>query len=237
MRHIFVSYCREDGEFSRQLETEIYQSGFRAWRDQALSAGEDWRSEIDTGVRDALAVVVLVSAASIRSAYVNYEWAFALGCGIPVVPVLLEPLEGDLPERLAVLRGVDFRNRAARPWNALTQRLREIEDALRPTTVHVPRDAPAVIHEAARALDSMDEEERAAALGSLGQMDHPAVVEILAEAARHPVKQIRTAAAVQLAQKQDPRPPRTTRKCDRYSNWSIWRCLSRYTWRSKRMPS
>jgi HEAT repeat protein len=205
MRHVFLSYCRDDADFSRQVETNVRQSGFRTWRDQALRAGDDWRIEIDASIRDALAVVVIVSAASIRSAYVNYEWAFALGSGIPVLPVLLEFVDGELPPDLLVLRSLDFRNRAAPPWSALMERLREIEDALRPATVHVPRDTPPVIHEVLRSLDSMDEKERESALSSLGQMDHPGVVEILAEAARHPVKGVRTAAAVQLSKRQDPR--------------------------------
>lgn len=63
----------------------------------------------------------------------------------------------------------------------------------------MPRGAPPVIQQAASALDSSEESERAAALASLEEMDHPAAIELLAEALRHPVDQVRFGAAIQLA--------------------------------------
>ena len=61
MRHIFVSYCHEDADFVQILEGKVRDSGFSTWRDLDLGAGEDWRSEIDEGIKDALAVVVVMS--------------------------------------------------------------------------------------------------------------------------------------------------------------------------------
>ena len=205
MRHVFVSYCREDEDFARILEENIRQNELAAWRDQALSAGEDWRAEIDAGIRDALAAIVILSPASIRSAYVNYEWAFARGSGIPVVPILLEAVDGVLDPRLKALKCLDFTDHAARPWDSLIQSLRDLQDALRPTTVQAPRDAPPVLKQAVRELDSMEENRCRDAIASLAQMDHPAIAEILAEAARHPVQQVRIGAAVQLGVRQDAR--------------------------------
>ena len=40
-----------------------------------------WRAEVEAGIREALAVVTILSPASAQSAYVNYYWAFALGAG------------------------------------------------------------------------------------------------------------------------------------------------------------
>ncbi len=48
-------------------------------------------------------------------------------------------------------------------------------------------------------------DERQAAIDSLDQMNHPLIVEVLAEAVRHPVRQVRIGAAVHLAARQDPR--------------------------------
>jgi HEAT repeat protein len=205
MRHVFVSYCREDADFAHILEEKIRQNELGAWRDQALSAGEDWRAEIDAAIREALAAIVILSPASIRSAYVNYEWAFSRGSGIPVIPILLEAVDGALDPRLKALKCLDFTGHAAGPWDSLIQSLRDLQDALRPTTVQAPRDAPPVLKQAVRELDSMDEDRRRDAIASLAQMDHPAIAEILAEAARHPVQQVRIGAAVQLGVRQDAR--------------------------------
>jgi HEAT repeat protein len=204
MRHIFISYCHEDEDFADVLEAKIRQNQFSAWRDQALSAGEDWRAEIDVRIREALAAIVILSPESIRSAYVNYEWAFARGSGIPVIPILRKAVDGVDP-RLKALKWFDFTADAAGPWDLLMESLHDLQAALRPTTVQVPRDAPPVLKQAIRELDSMDEDRRRDAIASLGQMDHPAIAEVLAEAARHPVQHVRIGAALQLESRQDAR--------------------------------
>src|SRR5687768_202509 len=144
MRHVFISYCREDENFAHILEEKIRQNEFSAWRDRALSAGEDWRAEIDAGIREALAAVVVLSPGAIRSAYVNYEWAFARGSGIPVIPILRKAVDGGIDARLKALKWFDFTDDAAGPWDSLMQSLHDLQTALRPTTVQVPRDAPPV---------------------------------------------------------------------------------------------
>ena len=47
----------------------------------------------------------------------NYQWAFALGSAVPVLPVLLGAGESDLHPRLKTLQYLDFTNRSARPWD------------------------------------------------------------------------------------------------------------------------
>jgi HEAT repeat protein len=206
MRHIFVSYCHEDADFAQILEGKIRESGFAIWRDLNLIAGGDWRAEIDGGIQDALAMVVILSAASRGSEYVSYEWAFATGRGVPVIPVLLKLSPADLHPRLSMIQCLDFGNYQLRPWDKLIAALREAADAEREFTLRVPRDAPPVVREAARALDDMDHDRRNAAIGSLAGMDHPAAMELLAEAVRHPIQDVRFGAAFQLGAKfHDPR--------------------------------
>jgi HEAT repeat protein len=205
MRHVFVSYAREDADFAALVADELTREDFRIWRNHESCAAGDLHDAIDIGIREALAVVTILSPVSAQSAPVNYEWAFALGSGVPVLPVLLDGAEADLHPRLRTLQYLDFSNGGDRPWRLLMQSLHKLENAQRPTTVHVPRDAPAVIQQAARALDGTDERQRAAALASLGQMNHPAVIEVLAEAVRHPVRQVRYGAAIHLAVYKDRR--------------------------------
>jgi HEAT repeat protein len=196
MRHVFISYCREDSDFAQILEEKIKAAEFTTWRDLDVRAGWDWRSEIDDGIKDAVAVVVVMSPQSAQSVYVSYEWAFALGAGVPVIPVLLNLTYSAFHPRLSTIQGLEFS--ASRPWDKLLASLKEIAAAERPFTVRVTRDAPPAVQQAARSLDSVDSKERESAIQTLGQMNHPTAVEALIEALRHPTQQVRLQAAVQL---------------------------------------
>jgi hypothetical protein len=192
----------EDADFAALLAGRLSQDEFRTSRITLVHA---WRTreEVDIAIREALAVVAILSPVS-AIALVNYG-GLSPGFQVPVLPVLLEIAEADLHPRLRTLQYLDFRNPGDRPWHLLMQALHKLESAQRPTTVHVPRDAPPVIQQAARALDGTNKEERAAALASLSQMNHPAVVEVLAEALRHPARQVRFGSAIHLAAHRDCR--------------------------------
>jgi hypothetical protein len=59
------------------------------WMDQdKLNAGEEWRNEIDLGIIDADALVLILSSESCNSSFVRYEWAFAIGRKKKVIPLL-----------------------------------------------------------------------------------------------------------------------------------------------------
>jgi HEAT repeat protein len=201
MRHIFVSYCHNDSDFAEILEGKIREWGFLTWRDRSLHAGDNWRKEIDRGLKDAMAVVAVMSPQARNSPYVTYEWSFAIGSGVPIVPVLLRLPAMDLHPRLNEYQALDFSNTPARPWEQLEESLRNLAEAEREFTLRVPRDAPPVVREAARTLDDMDRTRRLAAIASLADMTHPAALDLLAEAVHHPIREVRFGAAFQLGGK------------------------------------
>jgi len=205
VRHVFVSCDRGDAEFADILAVTLREHGFNTWRGPESDQSGAGHGNVDIAIREALAVIAILSPPSMRSPSVNYEWAFALGSGVPVLPLLLSAAERDLHPRLRTLQYLDFTNRSAQPWDSLTQSLRRLQGAESPATVHVPRDAPPVIQLAARTLDGADEKDRVRALSSLGQMNHPAAIEVLAEAVRHPLQQVRFGAAIHLAATRDLR--------------------------------
>src|SRR5260370_42433663 len=91
MGHIFISYMHDDGDFTEILNTRIKSAGFETWiDDDKLHAGEDWRAEIDEAIKNALALIVIMSPEAKASEYVTYEWSFALGVGIKVIPVMIK---------------------------------------------------------------------------------------------------------------------------------------------------
>jgi HEAT repeat protein len=200
MAHVFISYCHEDADFAQILGGKLRDAGLAVRMDLNLSAGDNWRAEIDSDLKDAFAAVVVMSPSAKVSPYVNYEWAFALGAGVPVVALLLKLPANGLHPRLSVLQYLDFSNYSSRPWKELLECLRDLAETQGEFTITAPRDAPPVLRAAARSLDSMNSVERRAAIQSLAQMNHPAAVELLADALRHPSEDVRFGAAFILGE-------------------------------------
>jgi HEAT repeat protein len=196
--HFFISYNREDGDFAEIVRNRIREAGFNIWMDtEGLRAGDNWREEIDRAIKDAFALIVVITPAAKTSEYVTYEWAFALGVGVKVIPVLLKPAE--LHPRLETLQYLDFTNRMARPWDNLISALRAVVSTSTASKISVPRDAPIVVKNAVHNLDSIRPNERNNALRTLSEIEHPSAIEALAAAVHHPIQQVRIAAAFHLA--------------------------------------
>lgn len=93
MSHIFISYSHADKDKLTLLVEKLKSSGFsdeEIWFDKHIKPGGDWRDEIEEKLKEAYVVVVIVTSESMRSTYVTYEWSWALGYGIPVIPLLFE---------------------------------------------------------------------------------------------------------------------------------------------------
>lgn len=115
---IFISHSMEDGDFAELLKLRLVREGYQAWVDSdRLDPGNDWREEIDQGIRDAWLIIAVMSPDARVSEYVTYEWAFAWGYGKKVIPIMLR--QTTLHPRLATLQYLDFTNRIARPWTRL----------------------------------------------------------------------------------------------------------------------
>jgi TIR domain len=130
---IFLSYSSRDYFFAEILAIKLDEAGFKIWRDQgSIRAGDDWRQSIDDGIEDCFAVVVALSASSAESAYVTYEWAYAVGMSKPVIPLKLS--ECKVHPRLEPTHYIDFSYPRALPWDDLIARLKEVEVEKESTT-------------------------------------------------------------------------------------------------------
>jgi uncharacterized protein YciU (UPF0263 family) len=88
--HIFISHHGDDGDFADVLKLNLQNADFEAWIDtDRLRVGDDWRKEIDEAIRSAVALIVVMTPSAKSSEYVTYEWAFAWGAGVKVIPILL----------------------------------------------------------------------------------------------------------------------------------------------------
>ncbi len=115
---VFLSHSKHDGDFAELMKLRLEKEGIIAWIDNdRLEPGIDWRQEIDDSIRSSKALIAVMSPEARESEYVTYEWAFAWGSGINIVPIMLR--ETPLHPRLAALQYIDFTNRKARPWDSL----------------------------------------------------------------------------------------------------------------------
>lgn len=123
MPQAFISYASADGDFAELTRNKLEWAGLQVWVDQGqLRAGEEWRNAIDDGIASSGSLIVVISTASSKSPYVTYEWAFALGKGKKIVPILLDPV--DMHPRLEIFQYLDFSHRQNRPWDEFIQELK-----------------------------------------------------------------------------------------------------------------
>jgi hypothetical protein len=132
-QHVYVSYKHEDKDFADMLMRQLQVAGFTVWMDtEYLRAGENWREAINLAIKEAFALVLVISPESKSSEYVTYEWAYAQGAGVKVVPVLIRTTD-KLHPQLEQLQYLDFTDRARPPWDKLIRRLWEIQGESQPS--------------------------------------------------------------------------------------------------------
>ena len=205
MSTVFISYDREDSDFAELVQAKLHRADHTTFMDlEILNAGDDWRDKIDLTLRACQVLIVIMMPEAAASHYVAYEWAFALGAGVKVIPLELRTTE--LHPRLVVLQRILFTDKA-RPWQKLLEEVQKVPDLTLKDTVWVAETAPPVVKKAVGALDSLDPDEQKRAVVSLAQMNHPSAYDALIAALQHPAKNVRVTAAFEaaLARVEDPR--------------------------------
>jgi hypothetical protein len=104
----FISYSREDSEFALRLAKSLKEAGANVWLDQLeLVPGYSWDSAIETALKSATKLLLILSPSSARSDNVRDELFFALERGKIVIPILFK--DCDVPLRLQRTQRIDFR--------------------------------------------------------------------------------------------------------------------------------
>lgn len=127
-KHVFISYKREDRRYVNELEKRIQKAGLATWTDKEISAGENWETAIDAAIQDAFALVLVMTPKARASEYVTYEWSYAMGLGVTIIPVLFEST--DVHPKLHKIQNFDFTGRKS--WTELLERLKELEEGYTP---------------------------------------------------------------------------------------------------------
>ncbi len=88
---VFLSYSRQDVDLAREIAYRLHEKESAVWHDELESrVGEPIIELISKGIDEANVMVVLVSRASMRSAWVRAEVEAAVKRNLPIFPVLIE---------------------------------------------------------------------------------------------------------------------------------------------------
>jgi hypothetical protein len=98
MSHIFISYSRQNKDCAYKIQYQLEAQGYTVWIDKdSIPGGEQWGLEIQKGVQNAHAALILWSKEAAESEYVAKEITYALNKrttdDILVIPVLLNAFD------------------------------------------------------------------------------------------------------------------------------------------------
>ncbi len=112
MGYVFISYIYRDFKFVNVLVDELQKAGVRAWLDaREIKPGVEWGDAIVEALKDADAVISVVSIDSVRQGYIQAELKRALFLKKPVIPVTIdESGKRKLPDYLRDLQPIDARD-------------------------------------------------------------------------------------------------------------------------------
>src|SRR5262249_27890117 len=92
---VFISYSRDDLKFADQLDAALDACGFECLIDRrGISDGEDWKRRLGSLIREADAVVFVLSSSSARSEICDWEVEEATRLNKRILPVIFRSLEG-----------------------------------------------------------------------------------------------------------------------------------------------
>lgn len=143
MAHIFLSYIEEDAPFAYNVRQELEKAGFEVWIDPARAnyLEEVWHHGIDNAIGASFAMILIVTPDSLQSPQVTYEWSFALGIGVSVIPIVFK--EAKLPRRLLVLKCLDFTQ--TRAWDDLLELVRQAQQDYNPDSIRISQEMKTIV--------------------------------------------------------------------------------------------
>lgn len=106
MKQIYISFTHRDRRYMQNLRDHLEQAGYRVTYNKEMGQGVGWNLQVADSIRRSALCVPILTSDGAESTEVTYEWAFALGCGVAIYPVIFR---GVTPHpHLMVVEGFDF---------------------------------------------------------------------------------------------------------------------------------
>ena len=104
---VFLSYARTDSEFVSRLARDLATAHITAWMDaRDIVPGNRWDLSVETALREATDVVLILSPGACASQNVMDEVSFALANNTRVIPLLYSDCE--IPFRWERIQRIDM---------------------------------------------------------------------------------------------------------------------------------
>lgn len=215
MSHFFVCYDPQDLHFAHAVRATVDRAGFSTWMDTTkIRRNCWWTQDVDQAIKESFGLLVIMTPEAAANTCATYEWGFALGAGVPVLPLMFKQMT--LPAPLAVHHVFDFTEPQEYPWESLKQLLQEMirtrvgyaiqhSPAKTAKAEPLPSEEPSVPAEVTPTKER-DMKERVSSTTDLAdQTDNTAVRDTLTESLEHPMRDVRVQASLMLAQYKEPR--------------------------------
>ena len=110
MTQVFLAYAQADAETMDIIRRSLQRQGFTVWSNQTdIPTGEAFKQAVHRGIEEADSMVYLLSPASLRSQYCQYELRYALSLEKRVEPILINSLgTAKSPPDLAAIQYIDL---------------------------------------------------------------------------------------------------------------------------------
>ena len=129
---VFLSYDHKDEKLAHAIRADLQAAGFDVWDPAAkLQPGENWALEVGKALKDAEAMVVLLSPAALGSEHVKREIEYALGdvrFKGRLLPVVIRPVK-EIPWILETLQVLRIEADPERGRRRVVEALRRIQTA------------------------------------------------------------------------------------------------------------
>lgn len=124
---VYLSYSRKDFYTALLMQFRLQRMGLQVYMDPAELRGRgNWEDRVGEHIMESHALILLLSEAARQSDYVTYEWIYADGADITVIPVMIEYVENLHPRlcRDRILMWY-YRRPEDYPWDELEHALLE----------------------------------------------------------------------------------------------------------------
>lgn len=90
MKHVYIAHHTKDGGIKRYIEQSLQAAGCATWEQNGLIPGTmSWTKAIETAIKQAGCVVVLMSPDGKLSKWLEREVSYASLYGVSVIPMLV----------------------------------------------------------------------------------------------------------------------------------------------------
>lgn len=100
---VFISYSHKDLELVKKLVTILEENGVTPLWDRNFALGRGFHEQIQTFIAHAHVFMPVITASSSKRGWVHQEIGYAMALNVPVLPVTLDTLPGEMIEQLQAL--------------------------------------------------------------------------------------------------------------------------------------